>query len=717
MSIIQKIRDKGSWIMVTLLVLALISFIFMDARTNLFGGDENPTIGSVNGKKIKRNAFIERLNALRAAYKGNEQATEAALSSATWDLFVQENSMKSELSPLVEDLTDEQLEDVAIGKNGMPSQYITQLISTYAKEYNQQATDDQGRLNPVLAESYIRDGKTGRDPNKKEFYAHFKALLPVVKFELAQQRLQSTLQSSAFIPTWVADKAIADSKNMTSISYIEVPYSDVNDSTVKEVAVTDAEIKSYIAKYPNKFKVEDSRDMDYVVFDYNPTAADSLFIKNKVDSSLVKLVNANDSNVKTIMASSGSIFGYNDSYFKKNQHFIDSNKSYTIGQMISPFVKDGNYIGAKVMDIKSYADSAMASHILVAAGGENGKSLEDAKKLMDSIVSMYRAGVSFDSLARKYSEDPGSKDKGGFGVYAYGTTVPEFNKFIYEKPVGDTGVVKTQFGYHFIKNNGFKGASNQYYKVAYIARKIGPSEQTVNNTQAQASSFSAANRNAKAFDEYLTKNPNVIKRNGYNITRNRQQIMGLNGETSELVRWVYGAKVGEVSDVINIKESNYYIVGKLVKIQNEGVRSVEDIRKDPMLISTIANSKKYDYLAKKYKSPTTLEEAATLTGKTIFTKDSVSFASGIPGLPTETKIVGYAFSKDGSAKVSGPIKGNNALYYAKANVAPFQNANSTMDVKTMTTQLEQSFNQELRIGMDTYRKLATIKDKRIENKL
>lgn len=80
---------------------------------------------------------------------------------------------------------------------------------------------------------------------------------------------------------------------------------------------------------------------------------------------------------------------------------------------------------------------------------------EQAKKLAVEINNRALAGENFEKLAREFSEDPGSKDKGGdLGWATRGTFVPEFDKALFDDlKVGQItpAPVKTNFGYHIIK--------------------------------------------------------------------------------------------------------------------------------------------------------------------------------------------------------------------------------------------------------------------------
>jgi peptidyl-prolyl cis-trans isomerase SurA len=76
-----------------------------------------------------------------------------------------------------------------------------------------------------------------------------------------------------------------------------------------------------------------------------------------------------------------------------------------------------------------------------------------AKALADSIVAELRKGADFAATARRFSQDPGSKDQGGdLGWQRRGTFLPEFEKVEYTlKPGAVSDPVETAFGFHIIQ--------------------------------------------------------------------------------------------------------------------------------------------------------------------------------------------------------------------------------------------------------------------------
>lgn len=95
----------------------------------------------------------------------------------------------------------------------------------------------------------------------------------------------------------------------------------------------------------------------------------------------------------------------------------------------------------------NYKPEIKASHILV-------KDEETAKKVKAELAQ----GKSFEDLAKEYSQDPGSKDKGGdLGYFKPGGMVKEFEDAAYKLKKDEiSDPVKSQYGYHIIKVTDIK---------------------------------------------------------------------------------------------------------------------------------------------------------------------------------------------------------------------------------------------------------------------
>ncbi len=101
------------------------------------------------------------------------------------------------------------------------------------------------------------------------------------------------------------------------------------------------------------------------------------------------------------------------------------------------------------------ANRVHVEHILLmtVGAGKTDAEVDEIKKKAQDILNQAKKGANFEDLAKKYSEDPATKDKGGdLGWIIQGQTVAEFEKTAFSLPKGSiSDLVKTQYGFHILK--------------------------------------------------------------------------------------------------------------------------------------------------------------------------------------------------------------------------------------------------------------------------
>ncbi|MGL5946310.1 MAG: peptidylprolyl isomerase, partial [Sediminibacterium sp.] len=325
--------------------------------------------------------------------------------------------------------------------------------------------------------------------------------------------------------------------------------------------------------------------------------------------------------------------------------------------------------------------------------------------LIDSIETAVKAGADFATLAAKYSDDPGSKAKGGvIDYFPQGQMVGAFNDYVFDKPVGTKGVVKTEYGYHFIEILGQKNI-NPAYKVAYLAKQIVASNETDNAASTAAAKFAVESKSAKSFNENAAKQNKQILVSG-EIKANDFTIASL-GQSRSLVRWVYEGKAGDVSDPTSINDM--YVVALITAVNKAGLMGVTEAR--PFVEAIIRNQKKAKQIIDTKIKGNSLDEIAKNAGSPVLKADSLSFgASFIAGVGSEPKVVGAAFNKSTATKITPAIGGNSGVFVIKTESTGAKTDLAGPDAAKQG--LLQSRKMGVYRSLEALRKAATIKDYR-----
>lgn len=697
MSVIQTIRDKGAWIIFGIIALAMIAFILQDGVGRGYSGmTANSEIGKVNGTSIELGSFDQKVN----MYSAGGQDRNGIIPQL-WNMEVDRILLEQECEKLGLTVTGKEISDVLFGEN-----------SPLRRE--QQFVDENGMFKADEARQAFAQLKKSK--NAENIQGVIQTYIEPIQQQALKAKFDALLQHSAYAPTWLIEKQKADNNSIANIQYVYVPYNAIADTAVKEIS--DKEVAAYIKKYPSGFEQkEETRNFSYITFSTAPSATDSASAYNQVLSLKADFTTA--PNTEAYLARTGTEIPYLDAYIPKKDLRIpnaDSIKSLTDGSVFGPYLDASNYVIAKMIGKRNLPDSVKVRHILVKTEDRRNPVLDDsiAKKRIDSVEMLAKLpGTDFNMLVQKYSDDGGSKATKGeydFALQQFAGISKEFAETIFYGKAGDKKIVKVEndaySGYHYIEVISQKNFT-EAVKVAYLAKPIIASNETVNIASTAALQFAANIKNKKQFDDEANKlNKPIlvaleVKENDFTLPNFQQE------SVRGLVRWLYEKEVNNVSEPIELGDN--YVVAIITDINKKGLKSVAAAR--PQVEPFIRNEKKAKLIIDTKFKGNTLEEYAQNAGSIIQQADSLHFANpAIPAIGYEQKAVGAAFNQSMLNKVSTPIAGNTGVLAIKS--LSIQAMPTMQDNEAIKQNIIAQFRNAATRATNALRNAATIKDYR-----
>ncbi|RAI98669.1 peptidyl-prolyl cis-trans isomerase D [Chitinophaga skermanii] len=651
MSVIQTIREKYAKIMVAIIILAILGFILQDAFFGRGGGlfNRSTTVGKVDGEELSQKEYLELTDLAERNYsqqtgqalgdEGRQQVREQV-----WNQFISEQVMNKQFEKLGLVVTEDEISDQFFGKN--PNPQVVQLFTD-----PQTGKFDQAQLRQI-AQNVAQD-KTGQAS------AQLKSLEDQIGKQQLYNKYTTLIHQGINYPKWMMEMDAAAAANSANISYVQVPYASIPDSDIK---LTDAELNDYIQKHKDQFQTEENRRIEFISFNAIPSVADSLAAiqqLNELKAELDSTTNATDV-ANLINANSETKFfdGYAPASIVRVPN-AESIVNLPVGGSFGPYYDNNLITYAKMVDRKTLPDTVKIRHIALSAPAGDSS----AKARLDSLQAVIKAGGNFAALAAEFSHDNETAKNGGeVTITPNGNYVEEEKEFALSGAKGAMKVVKTSYGYalvEILEQKNFGPA----IKVAYLSKRVDPSAATASAAYAEASEFGTKNRDRKTFE-------NTIREKGLNKGISEDiypmdfVVPGI-GSTRELVRWVYGAKIGDVSPVFSVEDK--HVVAVLTNIRTKGTLSLDEVR--PRVEAEVRKIKKADKIIANLKTPASIEAAAQATAQPVMAASNINFAGyTIEGLGFEPRVIGASFNKAwGVGKVSAPIEGSNGVFVVKVD--------------------------------------------------
>ncbi len=653
MAVLNNIR-KQSIVLIAVIALALFAFIIGDLFRNsdALSAKSQNVVATINGKDISREDFLMKVE--NATRQMGGQATQTQVMNRVWEQEVRNAVLETQFEELGITVERDQMRDIlrtnlasnpdfqneaGLFDDNKLTEYIANLKATSAAAYQQWIDYENSIAVNALQQNYFNMVKAGMIGT------------------IAEGKLEHKLEG---------DNA--------DIKFVQVPFSSIADSTI---TVSKGEIEAYMKAHKNDYEVEDSRDLQYVQFKEEASVEDEKEIEN--DIAKYKTVRAEYVNGRTDTIPAFSEVKNNENYInfvanseiKFDDRFIQKTAlpeavaedifNLNVGEVFGPYKDNGFVKLTKVVAVTQLPDSVKARHILIPFVGSRSQSETttqtevEAKKTADSLMSVIQADKSkFVSLLDFSSDTVSNEKEGVLDWFTYNAMVPEFRDFTFENEEGSIGVVKSDFGFHVIEILGQKN-KQRAIKIGTIARKIEPSEQTVNDVFRKASNFEISLEKGDFTD--LAKENNYVVRPVNTIKVLDETIPGL-GNQRAITRWAF-EEATEIGDYKRFNVPGGYAIVQLVAKNKAGLMKTEDA--SVTALPAIRKEKKAELIRKRV-SATTLEDLAAAENTSVRSALAINMKTPtISGAGNEPKVVGYAFGmKEG--QTSKLIEGDKGMY-------------------------------------------------------
>jgi peptidyl-prolyl cis-trans isomerase D len=335
-----------------------------------------------------------------------------------------------------------------------------------------------------------------------------------------------------------------------------------------------------------------------------------------------------------------------------------------------------------------------AEHILFMTVGKTDAEVDEIKKNAEDVLKQAKKGGKFEDLAKKYSEDPGSKEKGGdLGWITQGQTVPEFEKTAFGLDKGQiSDLVKTQYGFHIIKVLEKETARTKTFDEVKDSLRAPMQLQ-----QADQQAADAADRLAKTIRQSNKVSlDDLAKQYQLTVSQTRpisptDPVLEL-GNSKEVKDAIFRLRQNELS--LPIRTDRGYVVLSVQEISLAHQGSLEEVHEQVVneLKQEEANKlakTKADDLAKRVKAGEKFESAAKALGLEAKTSELISRNDSISGAASG-KQLGEAFQmKPGDVGTPLNLGANWMVYRVEAKDEPNPN-DFEKQKKSLAEQLLQS---------------------------
>ena len=670
MAVLEKLRGWGI-VLSILVALPLLLFIIDPSQIiqTVQSVSSKYDVGKINGKSVSYTDFQEqvdkysRINEMLSGTSSSSEQQQKQVRDAVWQRLIDENLFIKNANAAGLYVGKAELKDLVSGEN------ISPVVASLFMDAN-------GNFSSESLTGFLQSVEDG-DENSKAIWNYLQEAVVTNQY----YNKYNTLFANSNIENAIqVNRTIADNNTTADVDFVMVPFTYAQDSTV---VVTDKEINDFYNNHKRFFEQKASRDIEYVVFEVVPSAADI----EAANNDFVKLYDefASTDNVRSFLQRNSDV-QWSDRWYKEGDlrsvnadldKFVAENNEGT-----SPVISANNvFYAGRIMASASMPESVTVRHMMF-------QSNEDGQHLADSLLAELKKGADFTALAQQYSVDRGSEADGEFGKIgeisqATISYLPTGFDAIFSAKVGQPFILQSNIATHIVEVTE-AAAPALYKQVALFQKEVISSKETFNKY------YNDANRVATLAGGKLANYRAACDSIGvYSHTQNITESTdsyGSIGHAKEVTRWAFDNKPGKVSNIITV-DNNYFFVVAVKDAHKEGIAPVSEVAsqiKNQLYIDKYAEKRKAE-VAEKIAGLTDLEAIAEKLGTAVNTQNDVAFAS-MNARSLDPKFVG-AIAAAPEGKLCGPVAGAIGTYVFKVTGRETGSFYTESDAKNANAQI------------------------------
>lgn len=701
MSALQFLREKAGVLVAAVIGLSLFLFVVSDffgrGRGQRLKAKKYYEIGQIAGEYISYQDYEQKVQNLLEIYKlsGNSNVNEATTETVreqTWQQLVREKILDPQYKKLGIGVSTEELDELVLGDN--PHAIVQQLFTD----------QNTGTFNKSLLVNFLK--QTELDEAAKKYWLFFEN-------EIVNDRMNTKYNNLVAKGLYVTSKQAEFDRNLmsstTDFSYIFKNYAALSDSSV---TISASEKEAYYMDHKESFRRTAMRDIEYVTFDVIPSDDDIKQTETWINKTKEEFITAPDPVQFISLTADTRHIGFFTSLKDVPDNLKDFVKKEDKKEIFGPYIENGSYKIARVLDVADRPDSVHVRHILLSPNSR--RTSEETKTQADSLIRLIKSGSSFEAFAKTMSDDKGSAQIGGdLGWFSEGRMVVPFSDACFGARKGAIVTAETTFGTHIIEILD-QSKSSRKYNIGIIDRKIISGSITNQKIYSEASQFAGTNG---TYDKFLKSiaTQGLNKRVANDITPLQKTLPGLDNPRPLIISLFQSEKGKIILDnnqqaIFEIGDK--YVVGFCTKVQEEGIAPMKDVDND--IRFNLLKDKKAEVISSEFKKNSTddktLYDIAKTMGLAVQEAAQVNFRSySIPGVGTEPALAAAAsVAKQGT--VAGPVKGLNGVYMIYVNsLTSSASEDLKLEQQRLTTTFQMRGNYE---AYEALRKSANIIDRR-----